>query len=703
MRLVWGLAASLFLVVGCGGGGSDAATATSAGGASSGTSAGATTGTTSGTTTGGAGNSAAAVPIATLKSEATQKIIDFQPFPFMIRAQADASIPEISRLAGLGPAAVDEMLNEFRRAPALNDDVALTLLAYSLEKSGDRRAVPVLAAWLDENMFTGLRGWTTDFVTHAIKVLQGQSGLNNTSFTYQIDEKFDALLQATRANQATGAVARDPSSTARVLHGVTSGNLTIEQKNVCEKRVLITGINAAGQEVTVAVKYKTVISDDNVRAVDPRWSAAERARAANRITGWGEVDETIHGGSDYQKTAGSQITDASNCGGVVVEKVVNQLSLMLGKPINLGRGSSTASGIQAVAVAFGSPVPLKEVDTLTVIAHEKGGNVGHVEVPISVTGTSAIIQSKYDYGHNRLHEVNTNGSLFNPFTPIINKLGSNPYFFQGTGGVNTTFYKIDPRRIRSIVVDSSRCACTPDDPAGILVQIGQPTGTETSARVVTVEGSAGRTGRSVILSGATLTVNGKNPQNLTIANGSFQAQVVLYSGDNEIRVAVEGVDGTRGCAVKKIKSTTAKTSLSATLTWALDNSDVDLYVTQPDNQTAWYESKITTARGTLDVDNTRGIGPENYYISLAADSPLRTGRFSIRVHYFSDRQSNSTTPVRPALWRVVVLLNEGATNESYQVYTGTLNAANSTNAAPGSSGADWAVAQDVTLAPATSP
>jgi uncharacterized protein YfaP (DUF2135 family) len=339
---------------------------------------------------------------------------------------------------------------------------------------------------------------------------------------------------------------------------------------------------------------------------------------------------------------------------------------------------------------------------LTVIAFGRGDSVGHVEIPVSVTGTTAVILSKFDYGKLRFHTVDLNAPISVEFEPIIDYLGHQPIFISFSG-VNTKFYKIDPNRIRRIVVDSSDCTCTPGDPANIPVQISQPTKDEVPDRVVTVEGSAG-TGRTTILSGTTLSVNG-NHQNISIADGSFQAQVVLRSGDNEIKVLVEGIDGRRGCAIKKIKSTTPKTTISATLTWTLGNADVDLYVTQPDNQTAWYQSKTTAAGGRLDLDNTSGFGPENYLISLAENSPLRAGLYSIRVHYFRDHNKDATHPVRPMNWKVVVLLDEGTgpPKEKYEIFTGTLSSDNPNNASPGSSGPDWAIASNVTLTPATGP
>jgi uncharacterized protein YfaP (DUF2135 family) len=308
-----------------------------------------------------------------------------------------------------------------------------------------------------------------------------------------------------------------------------------------------------------------------------------------------------------------------------------------------------------------------------------------------------VVQSKYNYGFLRFHTIDTNSTEppFTQFQASVDYLKGDDE--PGAGNVQVKFYKIDPARIRSIVVDSSHCPCTPGDPTNIPVQISEPIGDETPDRVVTVSGSVGTgIGGVSIVSGSTMTVN-NTPQNITIANDSFQASVVLRSGDNEIRVSVEGVDGRRGCAVKKIKSTTPKTTLSATLTWTLGNSDVDLYVTQPDGQTAWYFDKTTSTGGRLDVDNTSGFGPENYFITIPPGNQALLGAYTVRVHYFDDHQQNATTPTRPAKWRVVILLNEGTPQEKYEVYTGTLSVANSSNDDPGSSGPDWATAKVVTL------
>ena len=675
--MAWALACLLVTFSACGGGGGD--------------NAGPAPGPAPG---GGGGTGVAAAAIAGIKSEDTQKKVDIQPFPIMIRAAADANSAEFRQLVALGPAAFEDILAEFRKTPSVTDDAHLSLLAYALEKIGDKRAIPVLADWLDQNMFVGFPGWPTDFVAHTIKVLQPQSGLNTSTFTYLIDEKFDTLLQARGSG---GSINPSGASANLVVAGVVDGNLTAYQKNVCQKTILVTGVNAAGQEVTIPINYKVVTRDTNFFINDPATPASEREAARKRRANWGIDDEGAYVGTPYVKDPGAIITDASNCGGSVTEKVVNQLTAQLGIPISVGKGQADATPISEIAKTFGTVVGIKDIDPLTVISM---GNqsVGHVELPVSVTGNSVIVQSKFNYGFLRFHTIDTNSPepAFTQFQASVDYLKGDDE--PGAGGVQVNFYKIDPARIRRIVVDSSRCACTPGDPDNIPVQISQPTKDEVPDRVVTVEGSAG-TGGATILSGATLSVNG-NPQNISLANGSFQAQVVLRSGDNEIKVSVEGVDGRRGCAIKKIKSTTPKTTISATLTWTLGNTDVDLYVTQPDTQTAWWRSKTTQAGGRLDVDNTSGFGPENYFIALTDNSPLRAGLYSIRVHYYSDRQKDATHPVRPVNWKVVVLLDEGTPKEKYEVYTGTLSSDNSNNDAPGSSGPDWATARNVTLAPA---
>src|SRR5437867_266555 len=136
----------------------------------------------------------------------TQARMSNENLPKLIRGAAELYNPELAALIAQGPAAVDGVLDVFRQPATLVDDMPLCLLAYALERIGDPRAVPVLADWLQQNLF-GPFIWATDFVTQTIKVLDGQGGLNTDSYSYLIDEKLDALMQA-HAGQAAAASAR---------------------------------------------------------------------------------------------------------------------------------------------------------------------------------------------------------------------------------------------------------------------------------------------------------------------------------------------------------------------------------------------------------------------------------------------------------------------------------------------------------------
>ena len=105
---------------------------------------------------------------------------------------------------------------------------------------GDPRAVPVLADWLQRNLF-GLLVWSPEFVTHTIKVLSGQSGLDTLTFTYRIDEKIDALLQV--------GVSASSARTLAQRAAVTGGpRATAVGGGACDGKVVVTGIDAMGIE-----------------------------------------------------------------------------------------------------------------------------------------------------------------------------------------------------------------------------------------------------------------------------------------------------------------------------------------------------------------------------------------------------------------------------------------------------------------------
>jgi uncharacterized protein YfaP (DUF2135 family) len=611
--------------------------------------------------------------VTTLTDVDTQKRMLNENFPYLIRIVAEPYNPELRELIALGPAAVDRLLEQFGKRVTLADDIPLSLFAYALERIGDPRAVPVLAEWLDRNLFASTI-WATDFVTHTIKVLDGQGGLAS-DFIYDTDEKLDTI--------------------ARTLHHIaTSQALTVasrlvtsipESKNKCGAVIYVTGINAAGQQETVKIGYTTLFYDLPAQ-IELESDPAVKAILSKQLANYKENDEKNYGGSDYR--AIGDVSIASNCGGSVTENILNNVAAQRGFPVHLGSGNASADEIRDLANKFGGPVPASQLDPFSVIAHERpeSGTSVHVEVPLSVNGDSVVVFSKDNQGAPRLHTIDK-GHLANDAFTTIQQLYNFRPFGLGTSfeATEPKFYRVDPSRILDIRLDTSACPCEALYGGVIPLEITQPTESTTPERVLTVGGTVG----DPDVRSGNLRVNG-SAQGLAVSSGAFSSQVVLASGDNRIRVAVDGPDGRRGCAEKTIKSETPKTTLSVTLTWDLQEADVDLYVTQPDQETAWYSAKDTTIGGRLDVDNTGGIGPENYFLSSEEGDTILTGSYAIRVHYYADHQATTDVPTRPVTWRVTFIVNEGTPDEKRDFKQGVIATANSGNATPGSSGTDWA-------------
>src|SRR6185295_3884422 len=138
---------------------------------------------------------------------------------------------------------------------------------------------------------------------------------------------------------------------------------------------------------------------------------------------------------------------------------------------------------------------------------------------------------KDNQGRARLHTVST-GSLANAFGPVQQRYNFRPFYDDGQ--TTPKFYRLDPSRITGISIDSSACPCDFGGGGVIPVAITDPAGPETDQRVVTVSGTVGET-----VSGGTLRVNG-SAQGLGVGAGGFSAVTVLNSGDNTLRVAVDG-------------------------------------------------------------------------------------------------------------------------------------------------------------------
>ncbi|MCB9630048.1 MAG: VWA domain-containing protein [Sandaracinaceae bacterium] len=71
--------------------------------------------------------------------------------------------------------------------------------------------------------------------------------------------------------------------------------------------------------------------------------------------------------------------------------------------------------------------------------------------------------------------------------------------------------------------------------------------------------------------------------------------------------------------------------LRVTMTWNTDNTDIDLWVTDPANERCYYGHRDTAAGGHLLDDVTQGFGPERFQLERAP-----RGEYHVQAHYYSN-------------------------------------------------------------------
>lgn len=101
--------------------------------------------------------------------------------------------------------------------------------------------------------------------------------------------------------------------------------------------------------------------------------------------------------------------------------------------------------------------------------------------------------------------------------------------------------------------------------------------------------------------------------------------------------------------------------LRVILTWDADACDMDLWVTEPSGEKAFYGHTATTIGGNFGKDFTQGYGPEEYIVKKAMK-----GTFKIQINYYGNRQqllAGDTTI------QVLVVKNWGRPNEERQAVT----------------------------------
>lgn len=85
--------------------------------------------------------------------------------------------------------------------------------------------------------------------------------------------------------------------------------------------------------------------------------------------------------------------------------------------------------------------------------------------------------------------------------------------------------------------------------------------------------------------------------------------------------------------------------LRAVLSWDADNTDIDLWVTDPNGEKAYYGNRLTRQGGAMSRDFTGGYGPEEFSLRRA-----KPGRYEVRAQFFGHRQQLVSPYTTLMLW-----------------------------------------------------
>jgi Ca-activated chloride channel family protein len=98
-----------------------------------------------------------------------------------------------------------------------------------------------------------------------------------------------------------------------------------------------------------------------------------------------------------------------------------------------------------------------------------------------------------------------------------------------------------------------------------------------------------------------------------------------------------------------------------TLAWDTDETDMDLWVTEPTGEKCDYSHNRTANGGMVSADFTGGYGPEEYLVRYA-----RPGVYEIQANFYDSRAQSLTGPTTA---QATVITDFGRPNEARQTLT----------------------------------
>jgi len=92
-------------------------------------------------------------------------------------------------------------------------------------------------------------------------------------------------------------------------------------------------------------------------------------------------------------------------------------------------------------------------------------------------------------------------------------------------------------------------------------------------------------------------------------------------------------------AVPKTVIRSLPVDMRIVMDWNMNNTDIDLWVTDPNNEKCYYSHNRTEIGGRISHDMTQGFGPEQFLLKTAIK-----GTYKIEINYYGDRQATVAGP-----------------------------------------------------------
>lgn len=113
--------------------------------------------------------------------------------------------------------------------------------------------------------------------------------------------------------------------------------------------------------------------------------------------------------------------------------------------------------------------------------------------------------------------------------------------------------------------------------------------------------------------------------------------------------------------IPKTLVTDIPVDIRVVLNWNMNNTDIDLWVTDPDNEKCYYSHRNTAVGGRISHDFTRGLGPEQFLLKKAV-----SGKYKVEVNYYGDTQVKLAGPTT---LMVEVYTHYGTSRQNRQIIT----------------------------------